>query len=265
MTVGIFGDGAMAQAIKHLLLQNNICPVVFSRKLDNIANITTVDIIFLCVPSKVVVEHTKILQSVKSVVSCAKGIADSRQPFISSSFHMDQFCVISGPNFTNEILANHGTITTIASKNNDLLEQISQMLSSSSFEMEATNDVVGVEICGIIKNIIAIMMGYASIKMPSWNEKSLILTKMFQEIQVILKHFECSPSIINLSCGIGDIFLTCSSVNSRNYRFGVNIAKGNNITKDTIEGVRSLALIDNIPVNTPYLQKVNLLLKEEVF
>ena len=263
MKIGILGDGLMAQAIGHLLHKNGFEFQVFSRKKNNVEEIATVQVAFLCVPSSAVECYANYLKLVPVVVSCAKGVVTKDKPFISGFFESSQFCVISGPNFAGEVVDNHKTITTIASKNNSIFNTIEKILSSSKFELEITNEVLGAEICGIVKNVIAIMMGFASVKTPSWNEKSLILTKMFQEISQILEYFSCNQEVLNLSCGIGDIFLTCSSVNSRNYQFGVNLAMGVNGQSQTVEGLRSIDFIKDLPLAIPYLKTVKSLLLEE--
>lgn len=264
MKIGILGDGLMAQAITHLLNQNNIKCTIHSRKNNNIEQISNTEIIFICIPSGIIQEYIKLLQNIPIVVSCAKGIitqdsTTNTKYFISQLFDESKFAVLSGPNFAKEIIENNKTITSLASKNNQILETVSKILGSSSFEIEKTNEVIGVEICGIIKNIIAIVMGYANVKMPSWNEKSLFLTKMFQETHQVLQYFNCDINVLNLSSGIGDIFLTCSSENSRNYKFGCALANNQKLENQTVEGVRSLEFINTLPLDLPYLQYITTL------
>lgn len=256
MKIGILGDGAMATAIQHILKHNQIEPQVFSRKNGNIDHLQSVDYLFLCLPSSVIAEYVTEIKEEQTVISCAKGIAKNDKPFISSLFDK-RYCVLSGPNFADEIVGSHKTITTLASRDTEILQKASSMLSSPLFEIEQTNEVIGVEICGIVKNVIAIMMGYASVQMRSWNEKSLIMTKAFQEVGQILQHFGCNKSILELSCGIGDIFLTCSSANSRNYRFGISLAEDKKIDGITVEGLRSVEFIESIPLPLPYLKMVS--------
>lgn len=273
--IGILGDGAMAVAIAHLLDNNRISHETFSRKLENVSKITECNLVFACVPSSALVEISSILQNI-NVISCAKGVATETQPFISSFFAQENFCVLSGPNFAHEITQNHQTITTIASKNIRLTNAVQSLLMFQNFIVETTQNVHGVEICGIVKNVIAIAMGYASEKIPSWNEKALMLTKMFQEMIIVLEHFKCEKDVIGLSCGIGDIFLTCSTVNSRNFQFGANLGKTsqetwspcdlpreasqNVINREkstqniTIEGIRSSQFLKTLPINIPILR-----------
>lgn len=270
MKVGILGDGAMAMAISYLLKNNNIVHTVFSRKLGNISQIVECSLVFFCVPSSAILEIAPLLQNT-NIVSCAKGVGTNAKPFISSLFDENKFCVLSGPNFANEIIENHSTITTIASKNIELIDTVKQLVLSNNLILEETQNVHGVEICGIIKNVIAIAMGYASERIPSWNTKALILTQMFQEMAAILKHFNCNTDVLQLSCGIGDIFLTCSTTNSRNFRLGVDIAKNNhkiwspqnkehientakytaNTTNITVEGIRSAQFLQNLKIHIP--------------
>lgn len=244
MIVGILGDGLMATAISHLLKKNAVDHDILSRKNQNLEKIANYTTIFACVPSLVLIEFSEKLKNI-NVISCAKGIATNQNPFISSFFDANFFCVLSGPNFAYEILTNSKTITTIASKNLTFINDVKKMLENENFVIETTQNVNGVEICGIVKNIIAIVMGYISEK--PWNEKAFFLTKMFQETVKILDFFQCNTDAINLSCGIGDIFLTCSTTNSRNFQFGVNLARNINCDQaQTIEGVRSAQFLKSL-------------------
>jgi glycerol-3-phosphate dehydrogenase (NAD(P)+) len=256
MKIGILGDGSMAMAIAHLLKTNGHSSTIFSRKKRNITESLNADVIFLCVPSSAICDYAELVQSAQFIVSCAKGIAKASEPFISSFFDANKLCVLSGPNFADEILNNNKTITTLASKNSEALQVISALIASPNFEIEMNDEIIGIEICGIVKNVIAIMMGYASIKMPSWNEKSLLLTKMFQEVGIVLEYFKCNKSVLELSCGIGDIFLTCSSTNSRNYRFGIALAQEQKLENTTVEGLRSVEFIKHLPLILPHLKMV---------
>ncbi len=258
MKIGILGDGAMSNAISHILLKNRHNFEVFSRKHNNITQIGQCDIAFLCIPSGIISEYLDLLQGISVIVSCSKGLSGSEDFFISKLFNESQFCVLAGPNFANEILINAQTITTVASRNIKNLEIITTILQNDHLEIERTNEVVGVEICGIVKNAIAIIMGYESVKTNFWNEKSLILTKCFQELAKILEHFGCRASsgvpVLELSCGIGDIYLTCSTVSSRNFKFGVNFANGLIEKSGTIEGIRSLQFIHALKIEVPILK-----------
>ena len=254
LKVGILGDGAMAHAISHILSQNGFEAETFSRKLGNVLQISKYDVAFLCIPSGIIVEYLEHLAKIPTVVSCSKGLSGREDFFISKLFDESQFCVLAGPNFANEILENAKTITTVASKNLQTFKIVASMLGNRSFEIEESDEVVGVEICGIVKNAMAIIMGYNSIKTNFWNEKSIVLTKCFQELSQVLEYFGCDKSILQLSCGIGDIFLTCSTTNSRNFKFGANFANGIKNSSETVEGIRSFEFIKKLPIEIPMLK-----------
>lgn len=257
--IGILGDGAMATAIAYILEENGNKIQYFSRKQENLSEIHTVETIFACVPSGVLISLHQNLQNV-NLINCAKGIATEKNCFISSFFNKSCFATLSGPNFASEIIVGTKTITTLASQSKNLLLQAENFFDCNNVIIEKTQNVQGVELCGILKNAIAIIMGYASVKNPSWNERSLILTKLFQEMKVILHHFNCNEDVLTLSCGIGDIFLTCSTTNSRNFQLGVNLAQNLKTQKKTIEGVRSLQFLKTLNLPIPYfLESVNLL------
>ena len=252
--VGILGAGSMASAIFHILSQNGIEAEVFSRKNGNISQIEQYGVAFVCIPSGSVTEYRNVLCKVPIVVSCSKGLSGNDDFFISKLFNESQFCVLAGPNFANEILANAKTITTVSSKNLENIKTIASILQNDVFEVEESNEVLGVEICGIVKNAMAIIMGYNSVKTDFWNEKSIVLTKCFGELSQILEYFGCDKSVLQLSCGIGDIFLTCSTTNSRNFKFGANFANGIEDFTQTVEGLRSFEFISRIPIEIPILK-----------
>jgi glycerol-3-phosphate dehydrogenase (NAD(P)+) len=254
LKIGILGGGAMSNAIFHILSRNGISCEVFSRKNGNISQIKKCELMFICIPSVSVVEYTDLLCEVPIVVSCSKGLSGNDDFFISKLFNSSQFCVLAGPNFANEILANARTITTVASKNLANIKAIASMLRNDVFEVEESSEVLGVEICGIVKNAMAIIMGYNSVKTNFWNEKSIVLTKCFGELSQILEYFGCDKSILQLSCGIGDIFLTCSTTNSRNFKFGANFANGIEDCTQTVEGLRSFEFIRKLPIEIPILK-----------
>jgi glycerol-3-phosphate dehydrogenase (NAD(P)+) len=255
MKIGILGGGAMANAISHLLSFNKIEHEIYSRTKQNIEQISNCEIVFICISSEAISAYITLFSKAKIVISCAKGIYTKAQPFISQSFFARQFCVLSGPNFASEILESQNTLTTIASQNSENFLQIQKFLTTPFFQIETTQNVLGVEICGILKNAIAIIMGFYGAKTNSWNEKSFILTKVFQEAVQILNHFEIDAQILNQSCGIGDLFLTCSTPSSRNYKFGFQAYSGNANTKETVEGIRSFEFLDSLDLNLQFLKK----------
>ena len=255
MKVAIFGDGAISQAISHLLKFNGVNFEICSRKKGNVENIANFDVVFLCIASEAIASYTSFLTNAKIVVSCAKGVYSKSQPFISKLFNKDQFCVLSGPNFASEIVQSQQTLTTVASQNQENLEIIKKLLTTPFFEVETTQNVVGVELCGILKNAIAIIMGYYGAKTSLWNEKSMILTKVFHESIAVMKSFGIDGEILEKSCGIGDIFLTCSSTNSRNYKFGFNLYNGTQKTDETVEGIRSLQFLEGLNLHLKFLKK----------
>ena len=89
--------------------------------------------------------------------------------------------------------------------------------------------------------------------------KLIVLTKCFGELSQILEYFGCDKSVLELSCGIGDIFLTCSTTNSRNFKFGANFANGIEDFTQTVEGLRSFEFIRKLPIEIPILKGYSLI------
>lgn len=246
----------MAKAIIHLLECNKVPYNICSRSEGNIEDISKFKTVFICISSEAVINYIDLLKSAQILVSCTKGILSKDTPFISRLFTPEQFCVLSGPNFSTEIVTSKQTVTTIAAKNTENLRYLCGILSTPFFQIEETDNVLGTEMCGILKNAIAIIMGYTAAGTESWNEKSLMFTRVFQESITVMKHFGIDETILHKSCGIGDLFLTCSSTNSRNYKFGFDLRHKKYTNGQTVEGVRALEFLQTLNLELPFLKKL---------
>lgn len=192
-----------------------------------------VEIIFLCVPSAEVINTTKWLKrncfnSNSIIVSTAKGIdypsLKTMSCLIKDELEQDPV-VLSGPTFASEILLNLPTIINIASKDKEKNKKVINALTTDKVYVFELNDIIGIEMCGIIKNIIAIAYGICDGIGINENAKYALLTKGFYETKAIVKAIGGNPSTVNQYCGIGDILLTSTSRISRNYVLGMIYGK----------------------------------------
>jgi glycerol-3-phosphate dehydrogenase (NAD(P)+) len=221
---------------------------------------TDVNQVYIVVPSEaigVVFNNIKKSNFNKNCifVICSKGFEKDSLSLISDAFinivNHKNFAVLSGPNFAIEVANQVPTITTIASSNKILANKVIKTLNSVKFLAIYFDDVRTAEICGIVKNILAIGCGLVDGLNLGVNTKSALLIKGINEIQMICKKISASTDLAN-PAGFGDIFLTCSSEKSRNNTLGRMIATGKNPLKikdksskpkTTFEGASSAKII----------------------
>ena len=142
---------------------------------------------------------------------------------------------------------------TIASKNNDTTKIIKEAITASFITCEVSDDVIGVEICGAIKNILAIAMGILEGLNAAESTKYTFMTRCINDISKMIYSLGGKKDTVFTYAGIGDILLTCSSSKSRNFTFGKMIGEqaskeelDNYIENTTIEGLYTLKSMKNL-------------------
>lgn len=195
--------------------------------------VTNKDIIFVAVPSSAFRET---LQSIapfisgQSVVSLTKGMEKDTFSMMSDIIKAElpevNFGVMSGPNLAVEIMDNMPSATVIASESEPLRHAVQAALHSAFFRVFASDDVRGVELGGALKNIYAIAMGMAAAYDVGENTKAMLLTRALAEMSRFGVSEGANPlTFLGLS-GVGDLYATCSSELSRNYRIGNMLGRG---------------------------------------
>ena|SRR3990167_1648716 len=136
------------------------------------------------------------------------------------------FAVLSGPSFAREVAQGLPTAVSIASKHTTLLSDLSHRFDSPIFHVYPCNDVIGVELGGVIKNVIAIATGLSDGMALGANARSALITRGLAEIiRLGIALGAKADTFIGLS-GMGDLILTCSDDQSRNRRMGLALGKG---------------------------------------
>lgn len=257
MKIAIIGAGSWGKAIYSII--NSGAEKFYITRNSNeseMMKLKSSDLAFLCIPTSEISAFLDKNYSYlpKNICSCSKGVLILSEDGLFLSEYFDKngfnFACLSGPNFASEVLQGIKTITTIASKHQNLRKEIVQNISGNKFCTEETEHVKAVEIFGICKNIIALCCGIldghgVNGQAKKANFKALILTKLVQEMLRVVQSSGDDPSAFGLSCGIGDLFLTATSFESRNYTYGFNFAEHGTINSDgkTVEGLRSLMAI----------------------
>lgn len=190
------------------------------------------DVIFIAIPSVAVVDYIKsikpLLSSDAILVNLAKGFG-CRKQIISSCLagHVSNpVCALKGPSFAREIINNSPTAFTLASTDIELCHKLEPLFTDTNIFVDISNDLQGVEIISILKNIYAILIGIVDAHFNSPNLRFMMFTRAFNEMRKILIHFGGHEETMFHYCGIGDFGLTALNDLSRNRTLGLLIGKG---------------------------------------
>lgn len=210
-------------------LPENITPI------NDLKHIQDVDMIFLTIPSHAVRDIVKKIKKYVDkniiIVNTAKGIEypplKRMSEVIIEELEIYNMVAVSGPNFADEIIHNMPTATTIASYNNDknISNSVKRILETDKFLVEISDDIVGIELCGILKNIVAIAMGICESIGINDNAKYAVLTEGFREVKNVILSFGGKLETSFSFSGFGDLCLTSHSEKSRNRSIGLIYGK----------------------------------------
>lgn len=152
--------------------------------------------------------------------------------------------VLSGPTFAREIGMGSPTGVTIASPDLDYAEKIVQIFHGGGFRAYSSDDIVGVEVGGAVKNVLAIAVGTADGLGLGANTRTVLITRGLAEIMRLGEALGAQRETLMGLSGVGDLVLTCTDNQSRNRRFGLALAQGKTVAqaqaeiKQVVEGVR---------------------------
>ncbi len=205
-----------------------------------VATVKNAQFIFIVTPSQVVkqvlleIKESKI--SDKTIfITCSKGIdAGNLKLFsevVEEVFPNNPHAAISGPNFAIEVAKKLPSITTIACKDEKVAQAIYKLMASEYFLPVISKDVINAQICGIVKNILAIGCGIIEGLKLGENAKAALLVRGVEEINNLVEKLGGNKEEFISPAGFGDLFLTCSSRDSRNNSLGFLIGKGGNPKK----------------------------------
>ncbi len=167
------------------------------------------------------------------IVSATKGIendslmlvSDILEDVLPSKYH-PFLCYLSGPSFAREVANEMPTAVTIASHNASLAEDMQRLFSNGYFRCYTSNDVIGVEIGGALKNVIAIASGAASGMELGLNASAGMITRGLHEITKLAVKKGANPLTLTGLAGMGDLVLTCTGGLSRNRTVGTKLGQG---------------------------------------
>jgi glycerol-3-phosphate dehydrogenase (NAD(P)+) len=188
------------------------------------------------------------------VCIASKGIEESREELLSNivknALKTNNIAVISGPTFAVDILNNEPVALALASKTKKAKEYVLNTLANDTLKLRPSKDMIGIQMCGSIKNVIAIASGILSGLGYSNSTQSFLINESLHDIKDIIKIFGGNPKTILSFAGVGDLMLTCTSTKSRNFSFGVIVGSTKDQNKineylatHTVEGYNTLEIV----------------------
>ena len=286
--VGVLGAGAWGTTIAQLLSKNNSEILIWAKERSVVNNINTkhinnsflpniklskrikatslleefnnINFLFVVIPVQYISSTLKKLKKIVGndcvFINASKGIEIKSLKLVShlinDAFPKNKIAILSGPNFAKEIAAGKPTASLIAANSLKKAKNISELISSKYFRPYLSDDILGAQICGAMKNVYAIGCGIIEGKQFGENAAASIISRGFAEIKLVCKKLGGETETLMGLSGLGDLFLTCSSNKSRNFSLGLNLAKGKNFenllkSKKTIaEGAYTVKAIQRL-------------------
>jgi len=233
------------------------------------------DPVILAVPSHSLRDNIRAIRDSLTpgavILSAAKGLelpggkrmSQVLEEELSSEFH-SAICAISGPNFADEIVQGKLASTVVAGRDTRRVERVQAILMSSSFRVYTSNDLIGVELGGALKNIIAMGAGIADGLKMGDNSKAAFITRGLAEITRLGMAAGAQPLTFAGLAGLGDLIATCASRLSRNRYVGEQLAQGrswpeilksmNNVAEGVNTTGAALAMARSLDVEMPITQ-----------
>ena len=199
-----------------------------------LAEAARADAILLVVPAQAVRSAAQalapLLAAKTPLIVCAKGIERGTKKFMSEIIAAcapnATAAILSGPSFAADVARGLPTAVTLAAADGKVAKALAEAISTPSFRLYHATDVRGVEIGGATKNVLAIAAGVVTGKGLGASAGAALTTRGFAELVRFGKAFGAKPQTMMGLSGLGDLLLTCSSPQSRNFTFGMKLGRG---------------------------------------
>ena len=220
-------------------------------------------IVLMAVPSHVhrrlAMQMLEFLQGPVVIVSATKGIENESLQTMSGVWSeimpagMDwEYAVLSGPSFAREVVKKVPTAVTVASTSREVAQEIQRLFSTEFFRVYTSTDVIGVEMGGALKNIIALAAGITDGLGLGYNTRAALMTRGLAEMSRLSTSMGAHPLTFLGLAGVGDLVLTCTGDLSRNRNVGYQLGQGKKLAeilaemKMVAEGVKTTRSVHNL-------------------
>ncbi|MGB5155888.1 NAD(P)H-dependent glycerol-3-phosphate dehydrogenase [Desulfobacterium sp. N47] len=243
------------------------------------------DLVLIVVPSHVMrdtaVKISGLIDEKTIIVSASKGIENGTYLTMSgvlkecmNNISEDNFAVLSGPSFAREVAKNFPTAVTVASKNPDVAAFVQHLFATPFFRVYTNDDIIGVELGGAVKNVIALAAGIIDGLDLGLNTRAALITRGLAEIKRLGLVMGAKPETFTGLAGVGDLVLTCTGDLSRNHAVGKKIGQNKKLKeilsemRMVAEGVNTTKSVYNLSkkldVEMPITQEIYSILYEDV-
>lgn len=243
--------------INSAYLPNASLPETLRADSDLARALAGADVVAMAVPSlgfrSVIDEVSKHIGDRVPIVSLSKGLEQSTfkrmSEVIADVMPSNPVAVLSGPNLAKEILAGQPAASVIACTDVAIARELVAVFSRPTFRLYTNPDVIGCEIGGVVKNVVAIAAGISQGFGFGENSKATLVTRGLAEMSRLGVALGAQSATFSGLAGMGDVMATCASMNSRNTQVGVRLGRGENIDEVVAsmnmiaEGVKSSASV----------------------
>ncbi|MEA3315341.1 MAG: NAD(P)H-dependent glycerol-3-phosphate dehydrogenase [Campylobacterota bacterium] len=279
--IAVIGAGKWGTALHFALSQNQKCYITSRKKRDinnfiSLEDALNCEYLIIAIPSQFIREWLKnnFIYKNQKVLVAAKGIEATTGSFLQDIYKdyvpKENLGFISGPSFASEVIEALPTALVINSTSKNYYDKFSHFFPSF-IKTYYSNDVIGAEISGAYKNVLAIASGICSGLNLGLNAQATLISRGLIEMERFGDYYGSKKDTFLGLSGAGDLFLTASSRLSRNYRVGLGLAKGEKIedilTKlgEVAEGVKTAEAIFNLSkknsIYTPIADEVKYIIE----
>lgn len=258
-------EADILQEISAKHLNNKYLPgIVLPSNIGSCKDIKTllecVNDILVVVPSKAFVDVLRILkphlQAHHRIIWATKGLEAQRGRFLHEVVEEELgaqqiYAILAGPSFASEVAKQLPTAVTIATKDEKFGLDLLKYFHSDTFRVYLSNDIIGVQVGGVIKNILAVASGLSDGLGYGANARAALITRGIVEMLRFGTALGARPETLHGLAGVGDVILSCTDSQSRNRRFGLALAKGLSIADaeteiGTVEAMHNAAEITRL-------------------
>ena len=233
-------------------------------------------VIMVCIPAQHVYDFLKnyqLLMPTIPIILCSKGIDEQslllQSQIVKHFLPKNKIAILTGPSFASEVAIGLPTALTLATSDYSIGTYLQKLLSTQSLRLYSSNDIVGAQVGGSLKNVIAIGCGMVKGANLGESARTALMTRGLSEIIHLGIAMGGNLNTFYGLSGLGDLALTCSSKKSRNFLLGFNFSK--NIIKksnSTVEGIKTASaaykLATKLNVDVPIIQMVDHVMKNKV-
>jgi len=204
---------------------------------DDLACLRDADVVLAATPAQALRDVARSaaphVRAAADWLICAKGIERGTHAFLSDIVAAELpggvGSILSGPSFAEDIAAGLPTAITLAAPDADRAERLGRLLDSPTFRLYRSTDVRGAEIGGAAKNVLAIACGIAAGRKLGASAVAALTARGFAELSRFGRAFGARPETLMGLSGLGDLVLTCASLQSRNFAFGHALGRGQSL------------------------------------